>query len=146
MFLAIVAAALPACADLNAPAGSDGLDDAHARWQATHLTDYQYDFQRICFCAPIVTRPVTITVLGGAFVSVVYQDSGTAADTTYFRQYLTMERVFVSLRHELDAHPASFAPVYDTSAGYPHQVFIDRLANAADDELSLYITAVRPLP
>ena len=134
------------CADLTGPAPQVDLDAAHARWQATHMSDYQFDFQRSCFCGPDITRQVTITVWGRAPLSIVYSDSGTAADSTLFRQYLTMERYFTFLQNEVAGHPATFTAVFDSSTGYPRQVFIDDVATIADDEVTLHIFALRPLP
>ena len=140
------AAALLSCANLNDDPGDGGLAAAQARWQSLHLTRYVFQFQHNCFCAPEVTRPVSITVVGGVPVSAVYVDSGTAADTTLFQQYLTVDRIFTFLHNTINAHPALLTATYDHTLGYPLQVYVDPIALAADDEVTLHIQSLTVAP
>ena len=123
----------------------DELAAARGRWKASGPPDYDFDLQHNCFCADPVTRPVTISVRAGAFVSIVYADSGAAADTALFRNYLTVDRVFTFLQHTLDAKPASFTAAYHEQLGYPVMIHVDPLGQAADDEFSIQITSLRPV-
>lgn len=122
------------------------FDDARRLWQAQGATDYDFDLQHLCYCSDLVTRPVTIGVRGGAVAWIVYTDSGTAADTTLFRDYLTIDRVFALLQRTLDGHPASFTASYQPDLGYPAMVHVDPKQPVADDEFSVRITGLRPPP
>ena len=121
----------------------DDLAVAQARWRAAAIPNYSFNFQRVCFCAPVVTRAVTVTVRQGAWAALTYVDDGSVADTSLFRDFLTMDRVFAFLQDALERHAAGFVARYDTPLGYPTEVDIDYIANAADDELSLRIPMLR---
>ena len=121
----------------------DTLAGAQARWRAAAIPNYSFELQHACFCAPIVTRPVTVTVRQSAWTMLTYVDDGTVADTALFRDFLTMDRVVAFLRGTLERHPASLTASYDAQFGYPTEVYIDYIANAADDELSLRLPVLR---
>jgi uncharacterized protein DUF6174 len=121
----------------------EDLTVAQARWRAAALLDYSFDIQRVCFCAPSATRPVTITVHQGAWATLTYADDGTTADTSLFRDFLTMDRVFSFLRRALEGHPAAFVGTYHAQLGYPSEVRIDYLGNAIDDELGILVPILR---
>jgi hypothetical protein len=125
---------------------ADDLAGAQARWQGAGISSYDFDLQRVCFCVPEATGPVTISVRNGAFTAIVRTDSGTAVDTLLFQDYLTMDRVFVTTRRFLDARPASFTASYDTALGFPTSVAVDPIARAVDDELTYAVLALRPVP
>lgn len=129
------------CTDPTSP--EEALTAAQARWNGAAVSDYAFDLQRSCFCAPVVTRPVTITVAGGQFVSAVYADSGTLADTALFRDYLTVPRLFDLVQRSLDAKPDSAAISYDPAIGYPVQVWIDVSHSMADEEHGFEVLALR---
>jgi hypothetical protein len=76
----------------------------------------------------------------------VYADSGTAADTTWFRDYLTVDRLFALLQRTLDGRPATFTVAYHPDLGYPALVHVDPKSGVADDEFSVQITSLRPPP
>jgi autotransporter translocation and assembly factor TamB len=123
----------------------DSLAAAQRRWRAAAIPDYSFTFQRGCFCAPIATRAVTVTVQQGAWASLRYVDDGTVADTSLFRDYLTMERVFAFLHRALDEHPARFDASYAVQLGFPAEVYIDYNAGIADDEGSFRISDLQIL-
>ena len=133
--------ALSGCTEPRLDRALDELNAAQRRWQAHAPADYQFTIQRSCFCAPIVTRPVTVGVQGTAVVSLVYADSGTAADSVVFSEFLTIDRVFTFLRQTLAGKPGSFTAAYDTQLGYPTQVSVDPIANAVDDEFARSVSS-----
>jgi hypothetical protein len=129
------------CKDSTSVKLASSLDDAQARWQAMAIHDYQFTFQVSCFCA--ITRPVTVTVTGDVPVTAVFADSlGGAADTAQYRPYLTIDRIFATLRASLGRNPASFTAQYDASLGYPRQASVDPVASTADDEYGIAVTTL----
>jgi len=147
VFLALAgAAALLSCSDLNGSKQVDNIDAAQARWQSAHMTRYVFQFSRSCFCAEEITRTISITVVGGAPVGAVYVDSGTTVDTTLFRNYLTVDRIFAYLHSTLNAHPALLTASYEATLGYPLQVYIDPVALTVDDEVTLRILSLTAAP
>ena len=138
-----VLALVVGCREPIAHTWASDLAEAESRWNASGVTSYQYDVFRHCFCGSTSTRPVTVTVRYRAFVSLVYMDSGTVADTSLFRPYLTMERLFALLHDVLDSGPSSFHAEY-ASTGFPTVVVVDPDAAIADAEFSVQVLAFRP--
>jgi len=134
-----------ACTEPILEKWEDDLASAEARWHGAGITNYEMDVVRSCFCVAAQTRPVTVTVRGGAFVSLVYADSAAGvADTTYFREYLTMERIFALLHQVLDTGPDGFSADYNGSLGYPTLVGIDPSHDLADEEFTIQVFGLRP--
>lgn len=120
------------------------LATAQSRWQAAGITNYDFDLQVSCFCVATTYGSVTISVRNSQPSGVVSTDSGTAVDSLYFQDYLTVDRLFASLDRILSAKPATFTAAYDAGLGFPRDVSIDGNARVADDELGLRILSLRP--
>ncbi len=86
---------------------------------------------------------MTITVSGGAFVSATYLDDGAPADTTIFRDALTIDRLFAYIHQALAQHPAMFTASYDPTLGHPVSIAIDYNALAQDDETGFRVLDLR---
>ena len=130
------------CAALCAVSFSIACTAAEALWTGAAPASYAYDLQRSCFCARDVTRPVRISVSDGQFGSIVYSDSETPADTTWFSDYLTVRRLFQLLHRALAAQPAVFAVEYDPRLGYPQLVSIDYRPAMPDEELRIRVSGL----
>ena len=130
------------CTEPRLESARDALATAQRRWTATGLANYDFTAQRLCFCADAVTRPVTVRVRGGSFSAIAYADSGTAADSSLFAAFLTIDRLFGFLRQQLDAMPDTLVAAYDPRLGYPTSAFVDPHFSTADDEFSLQVTAL----
>ena len=141
--MAVAGIALAGCAS-PLERREDDLTTAEARWRSAGVQDYTFGFSRSCECLPAATRPVMITVSAGAFVAAAYLDDGTAADTALFRDELTLDRLFASLRRILAQRPAVFAASYEPTLGYPTRVSLDYNLTTADDEAFLTVFNVRP--
>jgi len=114
------------------------LAAARARWQAAGYQNYTYSLLRTCNCVTDQTRPVRITVVHGALNRIVYTDSvGGYADTTLFREYLTMDRYLQTLDGILAAGPAYFTGVYSPTLGIPTYVSVNMYKDIVDEEFSI---------
>jgi len=137
----LLAFALAACADIPAgPAQLTDFDRAFQRWEAAAPFAYRYRVQVNCFCSEARTRPVSVVVIHGQTVSLLYSDSLTPADTVLFSDVRTMDRLFARLRSILDGGPASFAATYDPGLGFPLTVWADPIAQVADEEVGYLVT------
>ncbi len=141
----VVMVCLVACAESPTEQRQDDLATARARWRTGGLTGYDFELQRLCYCPDETVRPVTVSVRGSAFAGLAHTDDGTAADTVWFRDFLTMERVFEYLERTVAERPAVFMATYDAVLGYPVSVELDGDRQVADDELWLEIPALRPV-
>lgn len=140
---AVALVALVACAESPTEQREEDLATARARWRAGGLADYDFELRRVCYCPDGAVRLVTVSVRGSAFASLVHTDDGTAADTVWFRDFLTMERVFDYLERAVEERPAVFMATYDAVLGYPVSVELDGDRQIADDELWLEVPALR---
>ena len=62
-----------------------------------------------------------------------------------FDKFSTVEKQFAYIRAELDKHPYRAEIDYDPDSGYPKRVYIDPLANTADEEYGFEVTGFTPL-
>jgi hypothetical protein len=144
---AVVAAALAAlvASCTTAPGAPDwerDLAEAEARWQAAAPANYHFSLVRTCGCVANQTRPVTVTVSNGAFASLVFADSvGGTADTTLFRQYLTVDRYFALLHEVVASGPYTFSATYNQSLGFPLSITVDPERMVLGDEFLVEIYA-----
>ena len=139
-------AALAGCSEPRVDKWRKDLAAAEGRWRSAGLRDYEMDVVRSCYCLDAQNRPVTVTVRGGAFASLVFMDSaGTAADTSLFQQYLTMDRIFALLHDVLDTEPAALHAEYNAAYGFPTLWAVDPDNRMVDEEFTIQVLALRPL-
>ena len=119
------------------------LAKAESRWAAAGPVSYDFDVQVSCFCVASSFGTVTVSVRNHQVVSLVRTDSGTAVDSIYFENVLTVDRMFAAEQRYLDAKPASFRADYDANLGYPTLVSVDPNASVADDEYSFQVHGLR---
>ena len=129
------------CNDPNGP--EQELTAAEAKWNSVGPSSYSFDVRRLCFCTTEATRAVTATVSGGALVSLVYTDSGTVADTSLFRELLTVPRLFDLLRSTMATGPVEATISYDSVLGYPVHAFFDFSKAIADEEFGVEVLELR---
>jgi hypothetical protein len=115
------------------------------RWASAGLHDYEFDFQRICFCGPEATEPVHIVVRRDAIVSVVRTRDGQPASTS-FVVWPRVDDLFNEVQQRVDQHVERVEVRYDPTFGYPLSVVVDIAAMAADDEYALTAGNLRRLP
>jgi len=139
---ALTAALAVAAGCSNAPTAADWRRDiaaARARWTATGIADYTFSVARSCNCSASV-RPITVTVVAGAFSSGVYADNtGGAVDTTQYRDFLTVDRLFTYMEQLVDGGPFAFNAEY-SSSGIPTSVVVNpqRLVSGEEYSFGVY--------
>jgi hypothetical protein len=135
--------------------GIFGLDDERDRererleraarlWANSAPSSYRFVLERSCFCIMEVTAPVRIVVEDGAVVSRTYVESGEPVPSEWHPQFPAMEGVFTVLRQAMDQDAATVQVSYDPQLGFPVDAFIDYLAAAIDDELTLRVRDFTP--
>jgi len=118
------------------------LEAARARWQAQAITDYTYVSSRGCFCVLEIREPATVTVRGGAIVSVTSVASGEARDPGL---YHTVDGLFALVQDAIDSNAATIRTEYDPAFGYLTFGYFDRDERIADEEFSIEAKALTPL-
>lgn len=137
LMVAVIPAALLACGDGFSPTGSFAA--SWARWNRLRPAQYTYDFRRGCFCGGEWVQPVRITVSNAQVVSVATLPDLNPIPPEQVNQFyrVTLDSVFAIVRHAIDDGADSVAAQYDPQWGYPTNVWIDYLTNAADEELGV---------
>ena len=132
---AIAGLGLCAACSLVEPGDLGDLDEARQRWADTGSANYQYSFQRSCFC--VDTQPVRITVVNGSITEVLNLDTNEMVDSSRFQFYFTIDDFFDCIQESLDRGADEFTAMYDEVFGYPLDVDIDFIKQAVDDEMYL---------
>jgi hypothetical protein len=126
---------------------SDELELARnrQRWASARMHDYEFDFQRSCFCPPEVTQRVHIVVRQDAIVSVVRTSDGQPALSSY-AIWPRVDELFIDVQQRLEQHIDRLDVSYDPTFGYPRSIVADIAFMSVDDEYALTAGNLRRLP
>lgn len=115
------------------------------RWASSNTHDYEFDFQRLCFCPSEMTEQVRIVVRQDAIVSVARLRDGQPASTT-FAAWPRVDELFADVQQRLEQRSERLDVQYDPTFGYPRSIVVDIALMAADDEYSMTAGNLRRLP
>jgi hypothetical protein len=115
------------------------------RWASAGMHDYEFDFQRSCFCLPEATQRVHIVVRQDAIVSVVRTSDGQPASSSY-TAWPRIDELFLDVQQRLEQHVDRLDVSYDATLGYPRSIVADIALMTADDEYALTAGNLRRLP
>jgi len=141
LFLAIV---LTACSGL----GQSEFERSQQKWQDANISHYRFNLFVGCFCAFTQDMPLVIEVKDGEVVSMEYQ-SGNPIDEgsrEYFSTFASIDRLFSELEVDLAGEADEVTVTYDATYGFPAEVSIDFIKEAADDELYFTVSGFEALP
>lgn len=123
------------------------FEAARQRWAEAGLDNYDYQYQRQCFCLFDYVRPMAVQVRDGAVVSVVYADEeGGPVAEEIAADVPTIDGLFALLQEAVDENAASLQATYDESLGYPQEVFVDYDFRLADEEQGFIASKLEPVP
>jgi len=116
------------------------------RWKDVEPSEYTFQFQRSCFCAPVATQAVRIFVQDGQVVDVRRVSDGQQPPQQEIDDLftITIDSLFGIVSHAIEVHAAHLDVVYDPRRGYPLHAQIDYVATAADEELSFTAAFISP--
>lgn len=130
----LLAAALVACGDSTGPA--DDLARNRALWEAEGTADYEFTFQRLCFCPEEAVALVQIQVTAGAVVSVI-DALGQPVDSLSVARYftITIDSLFGVVERAIAVDAYRLTVRYDPEFGYPESIAVDYDAATVDEEM-----------
>ncbi|MEP7347567.1 MAG: DUF6174 domain-containing protein [Gemmatimonadaceae bacterium] len=114
------------------------------KWRDHGFTNYDYVVRNQCFCI-LGGVPVRVSVRDGQVVGVVYVSSGLPLESSLSSSYGDVELLFQLINNAINARAADIKATYDPALGYPADVFIDNIRNAADDESGFLVTSLTPV-
>ncbi len=129
------------------PAARQAFEEALARWEDAGLADYDYTFTRGCFCPEEWIGPYQVAVRVGEIVRASFKgidlfDVEMLEIGRYDEIIKTVPALFDEVERAL-READSFTAEYHPRLGYPANVYIDWIANAADEEVSYSIEGLR---
>ena len=123
---------------------SSELDRNRQTWQTSGVTHYRFSLNIGCFCVFRDKMPITVEVQNGEIISMTYPDGTLAAvtDPNYeiFSKHATIERLFTELEAGQSGDSDEVTVTYDSTRGFPSEIFFDYIKAAADDELTLSVS------
>jgi len=139
----LAAVALVASGEPTGPAGALALN--RERWRARGSADYEFAFQRYCFCDRAALAPVQIRVAGGA-VAAVIDTLGQPVDSAGVAWFftITIDSLFGVVDHAIAVGAHELDVRYHPTLGYPESIVIDYDAATVDEELRLEAALLVP--
>lgn len=138
--LAALLVLLPGCDLLNGDDPSGELAERRRAWQALHITDYTYDFERLCFCGGPAGRTLRVVVRANQIVGVTDVQTGQPPEMMPSGWVVTIDSLFSELQTEARRGADKMDLAFDKQFHFPARASIDRVKNAIDDELTLNAT------
>jgi hypothetical protein len=122
---------------LTACGGKSDLAKHSDQWDKQAISHYRFDLTIGCFCAFRSLNPVSVEVQDGKIVSMIGSDGQplSADIRSTFEPAATMEGLF-ALAGENLANADHVEIAYDATYGFPTSIYVDRIEQAADDEIS----------
>jgi hypothetical protein len=120
------------------------------KWQDANISHYRFELNVGCFCAFRSQMPATVEVQGGEIVSITGADGNPILISDPLNEYVlrfaTIDRLFSELESDSFKEADKLTVTYDSTYGFPSEIFIDFIELAIDDELYLSASAFEPLP
>ena len=117
------------------------LERNRQTWQDSGITHYRFSLNIGCFCAFRSQMPITVEVQNGEIISITYPDGTLAVETDpgyeSFSRYATIDRIFSELEAGLAGDAEEITVTYDSTNGFPSDIYFDYIQAAADDEISI---------
>ena len=118
------------------------LDLNRTKWTSAMVSDYQFNFRWICFCALESMAPVNITVRENKIDSAAFVEGGAPVAVGGLGGYRTIDGLFDLLQEGIDKNAHSISVDYHPELGYPIDVWIDYEEATADEELGFEIDSL----
>jgi hypothetical protein len=130
---------------LTACAATSTTLEGRTLWNSKNLGNYTYTLRSVCFCPLEYTKAMRLEVRNGSLSSVKYVDSGADVPDNFRPNTFKIEAFF----DLIDSTRAKGGKVenlsFDAVFGYPTQMYLDPIPQAADDEVGYTITDLKAL-
>jgi len=135
---------LTACSGI----GQSDFSRNQQKWQDANISHYRFNLFVGCFCVFSQDMPLVIEVKDGEIVAMEYQTGNPLDDGNreYFSKFATIDRLFSELEVDLAGEADEVTVIYDSTHGFPTEISIDFIKEAADDELYLTVSNFEALP
>lgn len=121
------------------------LNKYKQRWQQANINNYQYTFQRSCFCMRDYTKAVITTVKNNNVIDAHWKGSKKPLGDKFKNNQQTINYFFAKIQDAIDKKAAVITVKYNEQYGYPETLSIDYNKMIADEELWLSAKNFRKL-
>lgn len=133
---------------LSACGGGSTFQQNQAKWESQNVDHYRYTIAVSCFCI-FANVEVTYEVQNGQIVNQSVQTSpdnpvDEAQVSDFYQDYNTIDKVFDYVGRAVDEADKTTIE-YDSIYGFPTEVAVDWIEQAADDEIYLTLSNFEPL-
>lgn len=123
---------------LAACSATSEYDQNLSNWNDANISHYRYQLGVSCFCPFGEQMPITIEVKNDEVILITDVNGNEVSESDpiweILNQYLTIDRLFVSLKSSLnDAEKIEVS--YDAEYGFPSSIAVDYIIQAVDDEV-----------
>ncbi|WP_107669726.1 DUF6174 domain-containing protein [Cyanothece sp. BG0011] len=110
------------------------LKENYQLWRSQQLKNYQYIYQKRCFCPLPTNEPLKVSVKNDKITQVVnLNNNQVITDLTLAN---TIEELFNIIEEGIQRNADELLITYDPTLGYPTRVAIDYQKILADDEIT----------
>ena len=131
------------------------LAAARAQWESAMIDDYRITLSIACFCGAPYNGELDVSVVDGVIVAASDKASGAPLSDDAIARLPTIAQLFDIIEAAYGTGADSIEVIYNTmvgipeqplppSYGFPEYAHIDRIAGAADDEVTYRITDFAP--
>ena len=124
-----------------------------AKWQSQNLKTYDFVFQRTCFCPRENTRPALVSVQNSQKENIRWIETYQEVEADKRAIFLDIDELFALIKSAMDQKAKTINVEYDSTYGFPTNIYIDYDENIADEEVSIRASflkfgaeAGKPLP
>lgn len=121
------------------------LDAARNQWISAGYEDYSFVVRRACGNCQGGTEFARIVVRNNARESGTFFESGDAVPDAELALYPTILELFDVIDDAIRDGAAEITVQYNSLLGYPSAIFVDRVVDTLNDELSYTAHTVEPL-
>lgn len=129
----------------NSTSVQNDFNLARERWLQVAPSTYEITESQSCFCAPEVTRTVTLVVRNGVIESGRYTDTGEALSPSAAASHHTVNEMFDIIARASAQSGATVVAQYDADAGFPVSVSINSDLRALDGGVDYFMSNFRRL-
>ena len=121
----------------NANPTSQILNENMRKWAAAGISNYQFTYEKSCFCGPPETDEVLITVLDDVIDTVMKTSDNSLVDPSLHPRFHRVGDLFLEIQNAINKQAARLSVSYDENLGYPTLINIDFSLSIADEELTI---------
>ncbi len=144
LFLIIVSLVMLGCKDKITSPDYSSIKNPRERWKAYGFAKYTIEQQRLCFC-PFRGNIVLLKIYEDNIVAAKHTDNEDDVNQNEIQIYKTVDELFDFIETLKDGNADSLIVQYDSTYGYPTNIYVDFIKNAVDDELCYNSSNLKPV-